>query len=328
MSAPVPLSSRGLSPVFMADLQEGLLQPVLALVHADDTLTLCIRNEYVNIYYRGGSLLRISPAPGGGYSFGFDQHYENDRPTALDGHVPTANWKLLHHAQRVDCSAAVALWLCQIPLLKQTMDFWFSANPKPEREFQQLMERTNNCNWHTDYYIVDIEYTNRSFRELRADMLALWWPRTKEARREGGGFLPRLTIIEVKWADSALKGTAGMVDHVQKMTAAHGNGNLDFAVVAKETLAVFRQRVELGLIRCDGKETQFSRISQLQQQIDYLFLVTDHDPDSTVLVTELSRVEAMSNLPFSVKVAFGSPMGFGLFDQKIKDLSIGISLLQ
>jgi hypothetical protein len=184
------MTRRGLSDKFMRDLEEGLLQPVLTLVKADDTLSLCIRDEYVNIYYRGASLLQIRPVGGNGYRFRFDPDYENSRPEGLEGHVPTVNWKLLHHADTVDCPAGVALWLSHVPLLKQTMDFWFSKHPKLEREFQQTIERVNNCNIHTDYYVVDIEYTSSQFPELRADMLAFHWPRTKEARDVNAQFAP------------------------------------------------------------------------------------------------------------------------------------------
>jgi hypothetical protein len=311
---------RELSEAFLKHLENGLLQPVLSLVKADNTLSLCIRDEYVNVYYRGGSLLCIKPASQGSYAFSFNPDYEKGRRQNLRGHLPAVDWDLLEHASTVDCPAGVALWLSNVPLLKQTMDFWFSVHHKPEREFQQVMERVNNENCHTDYYIVDIEYTSTYFTELRADMLALWWPRTVVARRHDAGFCPRLTMIEVKWCDGALKGDAGLVGHVEKMAEAHGQGRLDFGVVANEVLSVFKQRVRLGLINCDGKEDQFQKISEVESDVDYLLLIADHDPDSTVLKNELKRIHAMANLPFRVRVATASPMGFGLFTQRIIDL--------
>lgn len=62
---------RGLSDNFMAALTGGVLTPLLDRVKADRTLCLEIREDYLNIYYRGGSLMRISPADGG-YSAFFD----------------------------------------------------------------------------------------------------------------------------------------------------------------------------------------------------------------------------------------------------------------
>ncbi|MCE5200765.1 MAG: hypothetical protein ABFD54_12980 [Armatimonadota bacterium] len=66
-------TSRELSQSFRADLMNGLLTPVLHLVRADHTLSLNIRNEYMNICYRGGNLAKISRENGGGYTFEFDQ---------------------------------------------------------------------------------------------------------------------------------------------------------------------------------------------------------------------------------------------------------------
>ena len=317
--------ARTLSPEFMKDLQSGLLAPVLDLVKADSTLDLYIRDGYANIYYRGGNLLRIKPAPAGAYTFEFNSDYEKGLRKSLLGHVPTINWDVLEHAKKIDCASGIALWLSQVPAIKQTMDFWFSAHPKPEREFQQVMARVNNDNCHTDYYIVDIEYTNSQYTELRADMLALWWPRTVEARKKDSGFRPKLTMVEVKWCDGALKGDAGVVSHVTKMANAHAQKRLDFAAVASEALSLFKQRVQLGFINCDMKEEQFQLVSDAQSEVDFLFLIADHDPDSSVLKTELQTVAAMTGIPFDVKVALASPMGFGLFTQKIVGASAALT---
>ncbi len=49
----------GLSPSFMADLQSGLLLGMLQQVRADKDLDLHIRDNYLNIYYKGNSLLTV-----------------------------------------------------------------------------------------------------------------------------------------------------------------------------------------------------------------------------------------------------------------------------
>lgn len=52
---------RALSEQFMYDLKnpDGMLHPILERVKNDQTLMLAIRQDKINIYYRGGSLLRI-----------------------------------------------------------------------------------------------------------------------------------------------------------------------------------------------------------------------------------------------------------------------------
>ena len=91
---------------------------------------------------------------------------------------------------------------------------------------------------------------------------------------------------------------------------------------------MFRQRVQLDLIDCDQKGPQFQQVTAVQGEVDYLLLIADHDPDSTVLREELIKVTQMSSLTFTVKVGYGSPMGFGLFAQNILDIATAISLLK
>ena len=43
----------------MQDLSAGYLKPVLDRVKSDQTLMLAIRDGYINVYYRGGSLLKL-----------------------------------------------------------------------------------------------------------------------------------------------------------------------------------------------------------------------------------------------------------------------------
>jgi hypothetical protein len=58
---PWGVSMRGLSIKFMKDLlePEGKLHPLLERVKIDHSLMLAIRDGYLNIYYRGGNIVRI-----------------------------------------------------------------------------------------------------------------------------------------------------------------------------------------------------------------------------------------------------------------------------
>ena len=65
---------RGLSKNFMNDLKYDKLKNFLTSVKEDDTLSLEIRNNYINIYYRGGNIFRIENCPSG-YKVHFDINY-------------------------------------------------------------------------------------------------------------------------------------------------------------------------------------------------------------------------------------------------------------
>ena len=62
--------TRRLSAAFMTDLKAGgKLSPLLTRIKEDDTLLLAIRDNYVNIYYRGGSLFKIEVVSGPSAAF-------------------------------------------------------------------------------------------------------------------------------------------------------------------------------------------------------------------------------------------------------------------
>ena len=61
---------------FLTDLKEGVLAPITEMVKSDTTLCLELRGRYINIYYRGGSLMKISTTRlAGTYSVSFNKSY-------------------------------------------------------------------------------------------------------------------------------------------------------------------------------------------------------------------------------------------------------------
>ena len=85
---------RGLSQQFMDDLNTGVLAALRERVLADRSLCLEIRDDYVNVYYRGGSLLKLSTGPGGYVAF-FEPKYAKGDGGALERALP--NWKRSAH---------------------------------------------------------------------------------------------------------------------------------------------------------------------------------------------------------------------------------------
>jgi hypothetical protein len=69
---------RALSISFMKDLltPDGVLHPLLERIKQDHTLMLSIRKDYINIYYRGGNILRVKEQSAGSYSSYFNEEYD------------------------------------------------------------------------------------------------------------------------------------------------------------------------------------------------------------------------------------------------------------
>ncbi|MBR6555748.1 MAG: hypothetical protein IKT90_06030 [Clostridia bacterium] len=164
---------------FIDDLLRGELSYFLAQVQNNrKALSLEIRDGYINIYYKGGNLLKITQKRAG-YNFHFDARYCKH----ADG---DAHFSVLNRLPRDDRAAYQA----QFPLMMQEMDRWFAEHPKPERDYQhQLL--VNNPE------IVDIEY--QVGRRMRLDMLLV--------------SNNKLLVVENKYGTGAIGGSAGLSKH-------------------------------------------------------------------------------------------------------------------
>lgn len=296
---------RALDEKMFKDFQEGgMLHNLLDYVKSDDTLDLEFRGEgRANIYYRGGSLFCIERS-GDGYTLTFDTKY----CTACDeGMEKTPSLR-----------AAVGL----IPLYKHAMDVWFAKNRKYEREFQQLVVRENNrhgaISHASDYYIVDIEYAyndNVSDKKTQArfDMIAVKWLSKSNERQNPSA--PTLAIIEMKYGDGALGGSAGLKKHLEDFGTLVKNGELDD--FCADYSNVFNQKCALGLI--PGKEG--ARIKITQRDIELIFLIANHDPDKTGLAKIVAEIaDVTMEYPYPIRFAYASMMGYCLYADQMKSL--------
>ena len=254
---------RGLSKEFLDDLTEGILKPILDLVKRDDTLCLQIRKDYLNIYYRGGNILKLE-RKNNIYLSTFNDNYTKDSPKLL------IISKLPYRISVID---EAVTWVENIPLLKQIMDEYFSEHSKCEREFQQVVARENNnsiISNDTDYFITDIEYTNHESRESRFDLVGINWKSTSHDRKNIKNC--RLVLIEMKYGDGALGGAAGIKKHLDDIDQFCGDKRkLD--ILKEETITAFSQLRKLGLIRfgMNGNENKIERLSDDKPEFILLF---------------------------------------------------------
>lgn len=293
---------RGLSKSFMLSLKEGgLLHPLLVYVRKDPTLCLEIRQNYINIYYRGGNLIKIEEKDC--YIASFDKNYG-----IAENKVPK---KELYDKSEVE------KWIEAIPFLKQSMDFWFGAHPKEEREFQQLVLRENNgcvIGNSTDYFIIDIEYDNH--RGARFDLVAVEWKSDGAARKLKGRYTPKLCFIEMKFGDGALKGESGVLPHIEKFKEYIERNGL--GAIKDEMKTVFKQKRELDLI--PALKNNRNAIEKFSDEVDLLFLVANHDPASRKLNDILNQItEKYQNerLGFNIKFCCSNFLGYGIYEQNV-----------
>ena len=292
------MKARHISDKMLKDFLNGVLTPMLEAVKSDDTLDLELRGGVVNIYYRGGSIFKITDH-NGKYDIFFDNKY------------------CTSHSARLNSSPSISDAVRGLPLYKQAMDWWFHEHPKYEREFQQVIARENNnhrrISGGTDYYIADIEYEDRHGHS-RFDMVALKWLSKGSIRKDTNKV--SLALIEVKYGDGALTGTAGIQKHLDDFKA-FLNDQQKLTFFCKDMSEVFRQKCKLGLV--DGlKETQHN-VSINTENPEVIFIFANHDPDSKILNNILRTIKS-TDYTFPILIAQASNMGYGLYVDNLHSL--------
>lgn len=249
---------RGLSEWMLDQFAEadGLLQQVLVVVRNDPQLDLQIRKHYVNIYYRGSSLMEIrQPArTGKRLTTRFDKRYLPEfakRPWPATAEEEQAHeWLKAHDVLGLldlADAADVRRHLASFPYRKAAIGAWLERRPKLERQAQQEIVRLNNAAAGGEYLICDIEYafkywdTESKRHTGRVDMVAAYRPRP-----EVPGAAAQLAFIELKYGVSAIDGAAGLQKHVTDLHGLLGRGDLQHR--AEEMVGLVEQKRALGLI--------------------------------------------------------------------------------
>ena len=328
-------AKRGLKDNFFDDLQSerGLLHPLLSLVKSDNTLMLAIRDNYINIYYRGGNLLKLSsPNDDRQYKADFDWNYASEQSWPPDmkdyvfGEKEFENLKEKLSAQNSDeaiikTAGDVKLWLTALPQLKQIMDIWLTKNAKNEREFQQLVVRENNFSAlanQSDYFIVDIE---AAYPGARFDILAAKWPATQQARKKDQ---LNLAFIEMKYGEKSLEGDAGLLKHLQDFEKFMQDGKL--SILRKTVTEQIKQLNDLSLLkhtRTENRDFEFEE----NAKPEVIILLASYPPQSQRLKNlfkdkeNILKLEHFANHElFSLKFYIPHSAGYGLFCNDIFDL--------
>lgn len=293
---------RGLDDKFVDDLKNGDLKDFLQAVKVDDTLCLEIRDNKINIYYRGGNMFKIS-RDGGEYKVYFNLEYCNKKDSSKYKDI-------LKEIKDDDYKG----WIDNIPFIKYEMDTWFCKHPKLEREYQQLILRENNNSEianDTDYYICDIEYAN-SENKSRFDMIGIKWLSKAQDRKKDS---VSIAFIEMKYGDAAITGDSGIKKHINDIYG-FVNDSIKMGAIYKEIENIFNQKVELGLI------SEIDKKISINDEIkpEFIFLFANHKPVKSSFESELNSIIQSDKYKslgkkVRVRIAEASYMGYGLYEE-------------
>jgi len=322
---------RILSEKFENDLLNGCLKGLWEHILADNTLMLAVRDGYVNVYYRGGNILKLSEK-GDGYDASFDPKYTEGLSSRFQLPLPNS-------PKRIVSETEVKQWVESFPVRKQIMDFFFTSKvEKLEREFQQLVVRENNFSRisnATDYFIADIEFDielPESKKKAQLDMLAFKWLRESAIRKKDDG---ELALIEMKYGDGNLEKESGIIAHLRQFD------ELICDPVSRKKLreTVEKQMNQLNKLELINHSRMENRkFTVTDGRIEVIFMFANHDPRSgnqrsgkllEVLETkEFSSLVAKMEDYCDVRFFIANSAGYGMHEKCMVNLKNYIEFLK
>lgn len=267
---------RTVSTDFIEDLKNttGILYPIYERIRKDDNLMIAIRRNYINVYYRGGNILKLTEQSKNSYQAFFDIRYITTGQTI---YLPST----------INKQEDARNWVDSFQTLKLTMDYYFSANCKPEREFQQLVARENNDSTisnESEYFITDIEFADTELG-ARFDMLAIRWLASQ--RKNGCNCRPAL--IEMKYGDGALCGNAGLLKHLKNIDEFIASDRYSKLLLTMESQ--FNQLDQLNFLKFNPCANQTKVKLDVNVKPEVIFILANHNPRSSVLRTLIENPE-------------------------------------
>jgi len=316
---------RVLTDSFMEALSgdDGLLKPLLERAQNDHTLMLCIREGYINIYYRGGNIIKLKQIrkTGNQYSATFDKNYA--KGYQLPDHFPL---------EILVTQDNVSSLIKTIPEKKKSMDIYLSKKRNAEKEFQQLVVRDNNCSrvsTETDYFIADTELAMThiaSKTRVRFDMVAF-----KLIGSQQGIGTVQLALVEMKYGQGAIssgKDQSGICKHFKDMNQFIVSD--DTSRLADIYEKQINQLNELGLLKCKQPRGNY-KFQVDRNQYEIIFILANHNPKSRQLLNELNKLKTtLSESPASTKLKLrffsANSAGYGMYDTCMMDIDKYIEL--
>ncbi len=283
---------RGLSSQFMADLAEGFLKPIRLAAIADRDIVLSIREDAINLYLKGNSLLALS-RKSSGYDLTIHEKFQVPAISALP---------------RLSDSTDVDALMSALPLVKERVIALRRGGS--EIEFEQMLIRANNAESRlaTDYLIIDRQLV-MSGRKGRFDLTGVYLPHGTWYREKE---LP-LALLEIKFGLNK-----DIAEIHEQLRGYYDSVAADLERVAEESETLLRQQIELGLIaHTEGRLEALKRvrISRDMTRTRFAIVLVDYAPASTLL-----NEVALRQLPFADQVDVFR-VGFGLWQTMAQPLT-------
>lgn len=231
---------------FLKSLINGNLKRMLVTVNADDDLDIQIRNNYLSIYYKGGSIAKVNSEK----SIEFDEFYFYLGMKKTPKKVIMADKSIVQGLRTkrnlLTQKFKTGDYEDYFATAKEIINNWLVVNPKPERMEQHQLSISNKYN-RSDYTIIDVEYQVSVKSEFACKFIPCGKDIPKNPRfdiiaiNKNGA----ICIIELKKGIRALKGTSGLKEHWDCYKESIGR---NFGPFVSEIQNLLKQKQNFNLI--------------------------------------------------------------------------------
>lgn len=301
---------------FVRDLEDGVLRNILKYVKSDTTLAMEIRKDCINVYYRGGSLLKIKEAGENLYNGYFDKNYVKSE---------NSQGVIVECIKGIDSVSKANKLIDYIPKIKQQMDLWMKIEMPDggEREYKHIVAKENNYGLigkESDYFIGDIEYRG-CLNNYLFDMVGVKW----SVENTNTDNLD-LALFKMYYGDNHLKAPEAILSNLKDIIDfLHNEEYLNH--LKADLKEIYKVKTLLGLLY-PYKELQIDFTDKIE--IVYIFGNQSNENQklkNTLLQIKNSKEYKELSKIVSVKIATSSFMGYGLYEKNMIDLEKAIELL-
>jgi len=259
---------RRLSESFLRNLIDGFLRELNKLVIKDADLDLQIRDKYLNIYYKGNSLLKLDEISPERYRVEIHPEFTGGK-TFPD---------LVNEKTTGD-------FICQVPSIKERI--LIKGKSSLEIEYEQMIIRANNYERrnNTDYFVIDRQVA--AGKAGRFDLTGVYW---QSGHRKEKQEVP-LCLMEIKFALNP------DIQNLHKQISRYYEAVREKAgSMADEAEGILHQKIELGHIDQPDyllKAMKTLTVSKEIENFQFIIILIDYNPRSSLL-----DLDKLKGLPF------------------------------
>lgn len=266
----------------------GIYHPIIRKVIQDNSLDFEIRNGYINIYFKGNSILKL---------------YENNSYEIHPNFVKNTEFS------GTSKSLNVENFIKNIPIIKDNVIDTKTKHSSLEIEYEQLLIASNNFNKNvnSEIFITDRQFAD-SKNNTRFDLSGFYWSRNG---RKLNQTVP-LTFIEVKYS---LNNDISDID--TQIERYYNVVKSNIKDIAEETEYLKNLKIELGLINQSVKKQNALKTLKISNDINkvkFIIALIDYNPYSKLL-----DVEKLKKLTFSNQIEIYN-CGLAIWDKNLKKL--------